>query len=95
MQKAQANRRSSEKCNGLALGPFGIEPGQIDRIFRAFEQGGRKITRENGGLGLGVVISTGIVQAHRGTITAGSGGVGKGSTFTVALPCGDRVESIP
>jgi CheY-like chemotaxis protein len=38
-----------------------------------------------GGLGLGLAICKGIVDAHGGTIIAESGGAGRGTTFRVAL----------
>lgn len=64
----------------------GIEAKVLPRIFSAFDQGGDEITRQFGGLGLGLAISQAIVQAHRGELVASSPGRGKGSTFTVTLP---------
>ena len=55
-------------------------------IFEAFSQGGEWITREYGGLGLGLAISRATVEAHGGTIKAESGGRNQGATFTVDLP---------
>jgi len=64
----------------------GMEPVDISRIFHAFEQTSRNITRQFGGLGLGLTISKGLVEMHGGGIRAESPGKGKGSTFTVRLP---------
>ena len=64
----------------------GIKPEALCRIFNAFEQGERSITRQFGGLGLGLAISKGLVEMHGGTISANSEGKGKGATFTVRLP---------
>ncbi len=50
------------------------------RLFRLFA------TSKSNGLGVGLYLSRRIVEAHGGTITAESGGVGKGSTFIVRLP---------
>ncbi len=64
----------------------GIKPEVIGTLFQAFEQGGSETTRQFGGLGLGLVISKGIVEMHGGTIHGCSTGQGKGATFTVRLP---------
>jgi len=64
---------------------IGIETGQHDRIFKAFEQGERAITRQFGGLGLGLTISKTLVDLHGGTITVQSAGKNKGATFEVSL----------
>jgi PAS domain S-box-containing protein len=60
----------------------GIEPDQIERIFEPFEQ---VSGRERAGLGLGLAISKGIVDAHRGRIRARSDGPGHGATFEIDL----------
>jgi len=64
----------------------GMEPASLGRIFHAFEQTDRSITRQFGGLGLGLTISKALVELHGGSIQAHSMGKGKGSTFTVRLP---------
>ncbi|HEY7116193.1 MAG TPA: response regulator [Tepidisphaeraceae bacterium] len=64
----------------------GIEPEKLPLIFNAFEQGGRGVTKQFGGLGLGLAICKGIVELHGGTIRVESGGPGQGATFTVTLP---------
>ena len=63
----------------------GIEPGDLGRIFRAFEQSERSVKSGYGGLGLGLAITKGLVEAHGGTITAWSGGRGTGATFQIIL----------
>lgn len=67
---------------------IGIEPQRLSHVFDAFEQGQRSITRQYGGLGLGLAISKSIVELHGGRISAQSAGTGHGSTFTVRLPVG-------
>ncbi len=64
---------------------IGIAPEVLPRIFDAFEQGGSEVTREFGGLGLGLAITSALVEMHEGTITAHSDGTGTGSTFSVTL----------
>ena len=65
---------------------LGIEPSILPRIFGAFEQGNRAITRSYGGLGLGLAISKAIMDLHGGEISAESAGPGRGSAFSIWLP---------
>lgn len=65
---------------------IGIEPEPLARVFNAFEQGERSVTRRYGGLGLGLAISKALVEMHGGVIEAHSAGLGKGATFLVRLP---------
>ena len=65
---------------------IGFEPPEALKLFDAFEQGGRHITRQFGGLGLGLAIGTSILTAHGGTIRAESPGLNLGATFTLELP---------
>ena len=46
---------------------IGIEPEALKRVFDAFEQGGREVTRAFGGLGLGLTISKAMVDLHEGS----------------------------
>ena len=64
---------------------IGIEPELLPRIFDPFQQGETTITRKFGGLGLGLAICKGIVDAHGGSLTAESAGKGHGTTFRVVL----------
>jgi len=64
---------------------IGIPADALPKIFHRFEQGGASVTRQFGGLGLGLSISRAIMELHRGAIRAESRGKGWGSTFTVVL----------
>lgn len=64
----------------------GITPKFLPYIFESFRQEDTSITRQYGGLGLGLSIVKYLVDAHGGTITADSLGEGQGATFTVKLP---------
>nr|WP_290226021.1 ATP-binding protein [Trichocoleus desertorum] len=65
---------------------LGIHPEFLPFVFNRFRQQDSSITRQFGGLGLGLSISQQLIEAHGGTITADSTGEGQGATFTVRLP---------
>ncbi len=69
------------KCSVRDNGP-GIPAAQIPRLFGKFWQAKRG---DSGGVGLGLAIARGIVEAHGGTVTVESE-VGKGSVFSFPLP---------
>jgi CheY-like chemotaxis protein len=58
-----------------------------------FSQVDRSIERTTGGLGIGLALVRGIVEAHAGKILAASEGLGKGSTFTVMLPVSGQLDA--
>jgi PAS domain S-box-containing protein len=68
---------------------IGIEPEQQRHIFKAFEQGGPSISREFGGLGLGLAISKTLLDLHAGTISVHSRGKNLGASFKVTLDAVD------
>jgi signal transduction histidine kinase len=80
----------NEKQVGVAIKDdgAGIPPNSLERIFDQFYQVEDHLTREHGGLGLGLSIARGLVELHGGKIWAESPGPGKGSTFKVILPLG-------
>ena len=64
----------------------GISAEFLPYIFDRFRQADGSITREHGGLGLGLAIVRHLVELHGGTIQAHSDGANLGSTFHVRLP---------
>jgi PAS domain S-box-containing protein len=64
---------------------IGIERERLASLFKPFEQADASVTREFGGLGLGLAISKHLVDLHHGTIEAKSGGRSFGATFEVTL----------
>ncbi len=77
----------------------GIRPDILPNIFAQFQQGDENVTHDRSGLGLGLSIVKILTEKHNGKITAASGGINQGSTFTVVLPlCGttnDEKKEIP
>jgi PAS domain S-box-containing protein len=64
---------------------IGIEPQRLASLFQPFEQADPSVTRQFGGLGLGLAISKRLVDLHGGTIEAESRGRSFGATFKVTL----------
>ena len=60
----------------------GIAPERLSRLFRKYSEDGE----EGRGVGLGLAICKGLVEAHGGRIRAESGGPGLGARFTFTLP---------
>ncbi len=65
---------------------IGIPVDQLQKIFEEFYQIEPPNTRHIGGLGIGLSIAKGIIEAQGGKIWAESEGAGAGSTFKVLLP---------
>jgi signal transduction histidine kinase/FixJ family two-component response regulator len=64
---------------------IGIPPEERKRIFDRFYQVEDSLTRQHGGLGLGLALVKSLVEICRGQIWVESE-VGRGSTFTIELP---------
>ena len=71
----------------------GIEPAVMARLFTPFGQADRTLARTQGGLGLGLAVTKGLVELHGGTVKASSEGTGRGAEFVVALPLAPALES--
>ena len=64
----------------------GIPPEFLAHVFDPFSQADRSMTREHGGLGIGLALVRHFVERSGGTIDVASPGDGRGTTFTVHLP---------
>lgn len=65
---------------------IGISPEQIPLVFNRFYRTDKSRARASGGSGIGLTIAQALVKAQQGRIWVESGGEGKGSTFSFALP---------
>ncbi len=65
---------------------IGIPPDALGDIFKMFSLVRTTGERSDGGLGIGLALSKGIIELHGGRIEARSDGPRRGSTFTVRLP---------
>ena len=65
---------------------IGIRPSFLPYVFDRFRQADGSVSREFGGLGLGLSIVRALVELHGGTVAAASEGEGMGATFTVRMP---------
>ena len=68
----------------------GIDPIDLPNIFEIYFQGRGK--NNASGLGIGLALVQKIVELHKGSITARSGGRGKGSEFVIKLPITDIIS---
>jgi signal transduction histidine kinase/ActR/RegA family two-component response regulator len=82
MRTANEDRRFVFQITDTGVG---IEPEQRDRIFHAFEQGERVISRKFGGLGLGLTISKRLLELQGGAISVHSEGLNRGASFKLSL----------
>jgi PAS domain S-box-containing protein len=82
----KAQRAGNEVVIKVKDSGIGIAPEKLPEIFELFAQGDRTLARSEGGLGIGLTLVKRLVEAHGGTVTALSDGVGKGSEFSVRLP---------
>ena len=78
--------RSDEVQLSVTDNGIGMTAALVERAFELFAQGERSADRSQGGLGIGLALVKSLVELHGGRVHAESGGLGKGSRFTVCLP---------
>jgi len=88
----RVEKREAQLLISISDSGDGIAPEALPHIFDEFYQGNGN--KKQQGVGLGLAIVRHIVSAHGGVVEAKSDGRGKGSTFTVMLPCEARAESV-
>lgn len=82
------HRRQSEHVLRIAISDtgIGIAAKHMDKLFEPFIQIDSALNRKYSGTGLGLTLVKRIVELHGGVVDVSSQ-VGKGSCFTVNLPC--------
>ena len=66
----------------------GFDPDEAERLFQRFYRADPARGNPTGS-GIGLTVARALIEAQRGTLTAGSPGNGAGATFTVCLPTTD------
>jgi signal transduction histidine kinase len=91
--------RDGEVVMQVADDGIGIAPDEIASVFEMFSQVQSAIDRSEGGLGIGLALVKGVIELHGGHVAATSGGIGRGSEFTIAIPAeppaGDGDRGVP
>ena len=72
---------------------IGIAAEQLATIFEPFKQADSSTTRHYGGTGLGLSLSRQLANLLGGQLSVSSQ-PGKGTTFTLSIPCGDITELV-
>ena len=65
---------------------IGISPEMLRSAFDLYRQADGALKRSEGGMGLGLALTRGLVELHGGSISVHSEGENRGSEFTVVLP---------
>jgi PAS domain S-box-containing protein len=84
--RVSAGREGREIVFRVADNGIGMTAEQREQLFEMFSQLPTGKDRSEGGLGIGLALSRGLVELHGGHIDLQSDGPGCGSVFTVRLP---------
>ena len=72
---------------------IGIDPEDQQRVFGMFVQLNRDMRRSQTGLGIGLTLVKQMTELHGGSVSVWSGGLGKGTEFTVTLPLAVPIDA--
>ena len=91
--RVEAERDGSHVAVSVQDEGRGVAPERLPHLFRRYalddEEGGGRMAA---GMGLGLVICRGLVEAHGGRIRAESAGAGQGARFTFTIPVAEDVR---
>jgi len=95
--RVQVTVRSTQGKAEVAVRDSGIgmESHDLERVFEPMAQVRSAQSRSHGGLGLGLALVKGLVEAHGGVVTARSQGAGHGAEFVIALPLASLPAATP
>jgi PAS domain S-box-containing protein len=85
----RAERQDGAVRISVADTGMGIAVEHLPYLFQRFWQADTTVSREQGGLGIGLALARHLVEMHGGTISVESAGRGTGARFTVVLPPSD------
>ncbi len=71
---------------------YGVSDAAMPHIFEGFFQAADYLTREVGGVGLGLATVKHVIEAHGGAVSAQRNPAGEGMTFTISLPAGSAAR---
>jgi PAS domain S-box-containing protein len=85
--RLSATRAANELILSVTDNGVGLGAQTLPRLFDMFVQVEETRNRHQGGLGIGLALARRLVELHGGTIEVRSDGIGRGSEFTVRMPC--------
>ena len=83
VRAAKAGRRAEVRVRDDGAG---IPPEDLPYVFEVFTQGDHSLDRSQGGLGVGLAVTKGLIDLHGGEVKASSAGTGKGAEISILLP---------
>jgi CheY-like chemotaxis protein/two-component sensor histidine kinase len=93
--RLEAARDGEEIVVSVIDSGIGIPAAHLGHVFTMFGQGHRAHEAVYGGLGIGLALAKSLAELHGGSLTAASGGEGKGSVFTLRLACAAGDSAAP
>jgi signal transduction histidine kinase len=88
--RTAAGRRAEVRVRDSGAG---IPPEELPYVFEVFTQGDHSLDRAQGGLGVGLAVTKGLIDLHGGEVEAHSEGMGKGAEFCFLLPLASMAQA--